>query len=722
MHHALRFLCLLMAAGVGLLALAGPSHALEGGEEILVGRISYIEGDLLRYVPEEKDWTLTVADAPFGLEDTLYSGDYGKAELILPNGTWLRINEKTQVQMIDLKADATTIDLASGQARLYNKSNEAILKATTSFGSVIAPPGAAFDLVVGDESLEVVALRGEVDFLHEGSDQRYPLREGGGSLVADRDRVGSGNGTVDGDWDGWNNQRESLWNQRQQTSASTLSLLPEPIRDEAYSLEENGRWERVYYDGAHRDMWRPMNVAAGWQPFTVGRWVNYYGDNCWIPEEPFGYLTHHYGSWLYVDAFRSWYWLPPVARRSATPPGLLLSFGWYPGRVGWFSRGNEIGWIPLAPNEDYYSTRHWGHRSRVIHRQMPLVHPLRYRYLGHACVIERDSFYRHQRYPGSIRRDLRKNEAALHFKPMTSWDSFKGDARRFDFGNRQARNKPQAMAVERIHRNKARIQAGGEPGRSRRDLEARALGIGADGQRRRESASPTVRPVKEETWRWQTRDRGVQPQQRLQPEVRERRPQREDQSAIRKEHRDRPFKQEERRVAPGVKQESMERGEQREQRRRDQFQPRQHEELRQSEHRQPRFRPRPGDQQGGDLQIEQRPRQQVNQERRQRVEQERRERQPVYRQPQEQQPGRQRTLQRQQEQPQQEFRRRPQEEQRPQPDMRQRREERQVRPDREEQRRIRRQPAGDDPGSRDQGQPSSQRRRRSLPEEEQLHR
>ncbi|MDD2467219.1 MAG: FecR domain-containing protein, partial [Desulfobulbus sp.] len=530
MDRALRFLCLLLAAGLGLLALAAPAWSLEDRAEIMVGRISFIEGDLLRYVPEEKDWTQTVADAPFGLEDTLYSSDNGRSELIMPNGTWMRIGQNTQVQMIDLVADATTIDVASGQARFENKSSDTLIKATTPFGSVVAPAGAAFDLYVGDESLEVIAVRGEVEFLHDVTGQRYPVREGSDSVIADKQTVTSGNGTVDGDWDDWNNQRESLWAQRRQAGSTTANLLPAPIRPEAYTLEENGRWERVYYDGAERDMWRPTRVAAGWQPFTVGRWVDYYGDNCWIPAEPFGYMTHHYGSWAYVDAAHAWYWMPPVVRRYPSTPSAHLGFGWYPGRVGWFSRGSEIGWVPLAPKEDYYGYRHWGHRTKVIRHQVPMINLSRYRYLGHASVIGRDHFYSRHRYSDDIRRDFRRDQSFRQFKPMTSWDSFRGDKRRFDFGDREARRKPHTMTSERIRHNQERFQAGGRHDRQRIAQDMGRAKAGRELQRREERHSPFVsNKMVDADQRSRPLDRSTLPRKEFKSQDRERRPSRDNQ-------------------------------------------------------------------------------------------------------------------------------------------------------------------------------------------------
>jgi hypothetical protein len=61
-----------------------------------------------------------VRDAPFGAEDTLFSGSRGMAELIDPNGTWIRIGNSTQIQFITLDTDLAEMDVASGVARFYN--------------------------------------------------------------------------------------------------------------------------------------------------------------------------------------------------------------------------------------------------------------------------------------------------------------------------------------------------------------------------------------------------------------------------------------------------------------------------------------------------------------------------------------------------------------------------------------------------------------------------
>ncbi len=382
-----------LALGLILCAVWAPAafaQARTSERPPLVGRITFIDGQLLRYVYDEKDWVATVKDAPFGLEDAVYSSDTGKAEFKLPNGVWLRTGSDTQIQLIALRDDAAEIDVASGTARFYNKSQKTVIKATTPFGYVLARPGAVFDFYVGDGSAEVISLNGAVDFVIGDGEARYVVKAGGASIISDGKLSVEGDGQVDADWDEWNLKREELWAQKVQVKGESIDYLPDVLRDDAYDLDQNGKWEQVNYDGRYVRLWRPAGVPAGWQPFTGGRWTVWNRDNVWIPEEPFGYVTHHYGNWVFVNS--AWYWAPPVKVRAGA---LGKCACWYPGRVSWIHSGADIGWVPLAPTETYYSHNYWGPGSSFIGAKTGGIDIGigGLAYASHAVVVPRGSFY-----------------------------------------------------------------------------------------------------------------------------------------------------------------------------------------------------------------------------------------------------------------------------------------------------------------------------------------
>lgn len=371
----------------------------EEEEAILVGRIAHIEGQLSRYDPEGNNWAATVKDAPFGIDDLLYCASEARAELIMPNNTWARIDGDTQIQLVALTHGVTEIDLSFGRARLYNKSSAAEVRATTPFGHVMAPAGATFDLYVDESAVEVIALNGRVYFVHNTSDTRHEVIAGSASIFADLMQVTASRGSVDRRWGEWNRDQDNQWAERMRTKGESVTYLPSSLHDHAHALDAHGRWERVYYDGAYYRFWRPVHVGAGWTPFAAGAWMNRWGDQVWIPHEPFGYVTHHYGNWIFTGDY--WYWAPPVTRVMihAGLPLLKIGFGWYPGRVAWIHSGVYVGWIPLAPFEPYYSHRPWGRRSIVAVRGAhPQYRSHRYKHFKHAVIIHRSHLYRGKNY------------------------------------------------------------------------------------------------------------------------------------------------------------------------------------------------------------------------------------------------------------------------------------------------------------------------------------
>ena len=439
------------------LALSFAPSVAAQQEPVLVGRISYIEGQILRYIPETKDWVIVRKDAPFGLDDALYSDASAKAEFIFPNRLLVRIGASTQIQLIALKSDASEMDVASGVARFYNKNPEGMLKVTTPFGYVLAEPGSTFDLYAGDQSVEVIALAGRVDYFQQDSNAKYEVTPGGASILADATQVATGEGTLDAPWDDWNVARDSFWAKRVEVKGESVKRLPPQLEDDAYDLEESGKWERVNYQGQEREFWRPTVVEESWRPFTVGRWTDYYGDQVWVPEEPFGHVTMHYGNWILVE--HRWYWAPPV-RGIAVAGGPFIGFGWYPGRVAWISSGPNVGWVPLAPTEIYYSHRLWGPAAVAVAPGVPVTIAIgRLAFVSAAVVVPQASFYSVSNY--SSVRVTNINQTTIvnnfHAAPVvnnTVISNYNQSTAKYNFVNQAPASAPHSSVVQRISQNR----------------------------------------------------------------------------------------------------------------------------------------------------------------------------------------------------------------------------------------------------------------------------
>jgi hypothetical protein len=453
--------CLFLTAVV----MVPPSSAADE-PAMVVGRIFHIEGDLLRYVPAEKDWVAVIRDAPFGTEDTLFSGSRGMAELIVPNGTWIRIGNSTQIQFIALDTDLAEMDVASGVARFYNKSSDTVIKVTSPFGYVLAYPGTVFDFYVGENSVEVVTVRGKVSFVHSATDAKYDVAAGSPSILADQRQVSSDEGTVDPDWNRWNTVRENFWAAKARVRGRSVEYLPPSLRDESYALDENGSWERVPYEGTSRWFWRPR-VVIGWSPFTVGRWTDWYGDQTWIPAEPFGYVTHHYGNWVYIRNY--WYWAPPVVSVRVGLPLLDVGFFWYPGRVSWIHTGTYVGWVPLAPRETYYSYHHWGGPHAVVVNNVNItrinINVRNYAYVNRAIVVNQNNFYGVNNYTKVRVTNINPTTIINNYRAApvvnnTVINNYTTIKQRYNYTTIKVNEKPHNTVINRIQQNETIIHEG----------------------------------------------------------------------------------------------------------------------------------------------------------------------------------------------------------------------------------------------------------------------
>jgi hypothetical protein len=449
-------------------------------ETVFVGRVSDVEGEMLRYVHEKKDWVPTVKDSPFGREDALYLGANSRAEFLMPNETWIRAGADTQIQMIALKEDLTEVDVAAGIARFIDRSRKAVVKATTPFGYATGSPGSVFDVYVGGESVEVVAIKGKVQFVHDVDGAKYNVIPGSLSILADNRQAAAGEGKVYAAWDDWNIARDSILKRNIETRGESVNHLPVGIREDSATLDRYGRWENVDYAGEYREAWHPTNVEEGWSPYSVGHWTDWYGDYTWIPYEPFGYVTHHYGYWFRTND--CWYWSPPVASPAWEAPCWGIGFGWYPGRVGWVYSASAIGWFPLLPWEPYYAFNWWGPWGFAVYRpELIGINLNRYRQWDHAVTVSRENFHNVTTYSRTRLTGVNTGTVSSGFRPApVVSNSVLGNAGdpggRYSYTNAAAHFQPGPNVTSRVAGNQAAFRsiAAGANGSAVSDGVARA--------------------------------------------------------------------------------------------------------------------------------------------------------------------------------------------------------------------------------------------------------
>ncbi len=361
-------------------------------EQVVVGRITFLEKNLFRYIQDAKDWALAARDVPVGDGDVFYSDTQGRSELTFPNDTKIRLNDESKIQIDGVKENLTSVYVNSGTARIQNRSADTVVKVETPYGQVLSNQPSSFDVYVGDSSVIVTGINGSARFV-DGKNNQYDVKAGADSLVADQNAVASSRRYLDSRWDAWNSQMNSEAKRAEQNPSP---YLPPQLQSDSQVLADNGNWQQLNYNGETANYWTPRNVAPDWSPFTVGRWTTWYGEQLWVPYERFGWVTHHHGGWIFYRG--RWYWRPPIRAGWRVVP-------WYPARVVWVNHGRYLGWVPLSVYEPYYGRRYWGPRT-VIYNERVVVRNIevhKYVNVNRVVVVDKERLYNVQRRYETVR-------------------------------------------------------------------------------------------------------------------------------------------------------------------------------------------------------------------------------------------------------------------------------------------------------------------------------
>jgi len=373
---------------------------------IIVGRISHIEGQIYRYMDVDDSWAATSLQSPAGTQDLLATGNDSKTEIAFPNKQLVRLDENTEIEILNLNDDSGEFSLHSGFARFYNRNSAGRLLIETARGAAVVEPGSAVDVRADEQSVTVSAVHGEAIFYsYQEGVEKVDVISGSTSLEFRENSIIAGIGPIDWKWDGWCEDREGVLSKNRLVRSEHL---PESMQEYAYVLEPYGRWQKIYYSGYYYWAWKPHSVAVGWSPYTTGYWNDWQGSPVWIDNNPWGWATHHHGNWINMHG--AWLWTPYI--HVSHVPGVIvigfnITFGkqyrphWHPGRVRWIAYNDNVGWLPLAPRETYYGYRKWGPGTVVLGGGANFsinINLSSHKHIDQAVIIPKRNLY--QRKPG----------------------------------------------------------------------------------------------------------------------------------------------------------------------------------------------------------------------------------------------------------------------------------------------------------------------------------
>ncbi|NTV53474.1 MAG: FecR domain-containing protein, partial [Candidatus Firestonebacteria bacterium] len=321
----------LKGLALGVLCLA-PS--LVSAEDLGAGRISFIQGQAQIQPAGAKDWQVASVNVPVRAGDRFWTPEEARLELQFQNGTVVRLDTKSTLDVLSLTEDAMQFHLSMGHLLFRTSRKPAkIIQVDLPDSSLVVQDKALFRVdITPDGGEEFGIFQGAMEIATSGSKTR--IRTGEMLSLENGSSEVSPLKAAD-EWEQWNTDRD----REQMRAAAASPYLPPELNVYADDLNRNGEWVNVPDYGY---CWTPrVGISLGWAPFRFGSWLWMDDDWLWVSSEPWGWAPYHYGRWTYYS--NRWCWVPP----------LRGEIHWGHGYVGWIHTPRYIGWVPLAPGEEF---------------------------------------------------------------------------------------------------------------------------------------------------------------------------------------------------------------------------------------------------------------------------------------------------------------------------------------------------------------------------------
>jgi len=307
-----------------------------------VARLSFVSGPVTYSRGDDPgEWDDAIENVPLTIGDRIYAPEDGRAELQLSSGNFVRIAPRSYLTTLNLSDDIKQFYLGEGAASFHIRSlqsDQVIEIETPNVSVTVDEPGRYRIAVDEDGNSRIAVRRGRVMVAASGRQiavENSEIRVYG--IDSPRYEI-VGLPATDA-FDRWVTERDDRF---ERVYSDAYRHASDDIVG-AEDLTEYGRWEEIPEYGY---AWTPSRVAAGWAPFSDGRW--YWQDPwgwTWIGNQRWGWATSHYGRWT---PYRSrWYWVPVRPRTRVRYAPAVVEFVRVRDHVGWFPlhpRDRQIPW------------------------------------------------------------------------------------------------------------------------------------------------------------------------------------------------------------------------------------------------------------------------------------------------------------------------------------------------------------------------------------------
>lgn len=301
-------------------------------------RLSSVDGQVQLTLGGQSVTDHAVINTPLFEGMQVSTGNDGRAELQLDDGSVVRIPPESAVTLTVFKPDAPMQVTLNGGLGYFELAAGDDSRATqVRFDdTTITPAGQTVVRLDLDTPPGSVAVFQGNAHLSTGNNVELDLH-GGESVALNAHDPGNYNLTesIEPDsWDSWNADRDQVMTTEEGATSPATQGMPNSSNPAWGDLNANGSWYNVPDQGY---VWSPYAASStDWDPYGSGYWMNTPGYGyTWVSGYSWGYMPYQCGMWNYYDAF-GWGWAPGGCNT------------WWGGGAGWyFNVGTVPRWYKL---------------------------------------------------------------------------------------------------------------------------------------------------------------------------------------------------------------------------------------------------------------------------------------------------------------------------------------------------------------------------------------
>jgi hypothetical protein len=321
--------------------MPGPKAADVKYTDTSFARLSFVDGKAFVQRASDLAYEDLLVNTPIAAGDRIGTAE-GRIEISLGRRNYLRLDDNTKIDVLALpRKDGSLTRLRGWAGSVYLDINgmakEKEIEFLTSDATFYFLENGIYRIDIREaKETEILVFSGVVEA--SGEEGSALVKKGQKLAVSDgrfQGQPSSFFAAPDDAFDRFNDGREAKVGRE-----VASRYLTGELEDYEGELDENGDWT---YENPFGYVWVPRGMAAGWMPYTYGRWTWLpMAGWSWLPYEPWGWSTYHYGRWHWgLDL--GWFWIPMS--------------GWGPGWVDWWWDNDYYGWAPMS---------YWGYPGVII--------------------------------------------------------------------------------------------------------------------------------------------------------------------------------------------------------------------------------------------------------------------------------------------------------------------------------------------------------------------